>query len=401
MRLPSDGDSSGRNLGAEELELVRQVLETGTLWSVRGTYVSRLEKEFAARHGMKHAFACTSGTAAVHLAVAALNPEPGDEIVTTPITDMGALTPILYQGAIPVFCDVDPDSYCVTAETIEPRLTKRTKAVIVTHLFGIPCDMGPIMELCRKRNIPVIEDCAQAFDATYDGQAVGTFGSISCFSFQQGKHMTTGEGGMVMTNDANLARRMYLSINKAWGYGDPKPDHYFLALNYRMNEVTAAVGIAQLGKLTDVVRNRRVSAARFAKKIAGIPGVTPQKAYENSSPVYWKFCVNIDEHRVPLNDIAAKMKENGIFAAPRYIGKPAFECQVFRDQVTLGNSRWPYSDRARENATPPDHDRKNFPGTMKALSQVLVIPWNEFYTNEHVDYIADNLRKAARGGQES
>ncbi len=401
MRLPSDGDISGRNLGAEELELLRQVLQTGTLWSVRGSFVSRLEKAFAARYGMKHAYACTSGTAAIHLAIAAINPEPGDEFVTTPITDMGALTPILYQGAIPVFCDVDPDSYNVTAETIEARLTERTKAVIVTHLFGIPCDMGPIMELCRSRNIPVIEDCAQAFDATYDGQPVGTFGAISCFSFQQGKHMTTGEGGMVMTNDPGLARRMFLYVNKAWGYGDAKPDHYFLALNYRMNEVTAAVGIAQLDKLTGVVRNRRESAARFRQKIAGIPGVSPQKSPEQSSPVYWKFCVNIDEVRtgVSLNDIAARMKANGIFAAPRYIGKPAFECQIFRDQVTLGTSRWPWSDPARTHVPAPDQDRDHFPGTLKALSQVLVIPWNEFYTDEHVDYIAGHLRKAARKEQ--
>ena len=121
----------------------------------------------------------------------------------------------------------------------------------------------------------------------------------------------------------------------------------------------------------------------------------------NSSPVYWKFCVNIDEVRtgVSLNDIAARMKANGIFAAPRYIGKPAFECQICRDQVTLGTSRWPWSDPARTHVPAPDQDRDHFPGTLKALSQVLVIPWNEFYTDEHVDYIADHLRKATRKEQ--
>lgn len=403
MQLPTDGDISGRDLGNEELTLLRQVLETGILWSVRGKFVHRFEEEFAARYGMKYAYACTSGSAAVHLAIAAIDPNPGDEVITTPITDMGALTTIIYQGAIPIFCDVDPDSYNVTAETIEKRITNRTKAVIVTHLFGIPCEMKPIVELCKARNIPLIEDCAQALDATYEGKVVGTFGKISTFSFQQGKHMTTGEGGMVMTNDPELARRMFLFINKAWGYGDPNPDHYFLALNYRMNEVTAAVGIAQLAKLSGVVKRRRATAARFIEKISDIPGVKPQKAPKNSLPVYWKFCVNINESstKVSLNDIASRMKENGIFAAPRYIGKPSFECKVLRDKVTMGNSSWPFTDVSRRNSPPLDYDRKNFPGATKALSQVLVIPWNEFYTDEHVDYIADNLRKAIMEGKKS
>jgi dTDP-4-amino-4,6-dideoxygalactose transaminase len=372
------------------------VLASGSLFSPKGTFVHKLESEFAARYGRKYAHACSSGSAAVHVAVGAINPNPGDEIVTTSITDMGALTAILYQGAIPIFCDVDPDSYNVTAETIEKRITDRTKAVIVTHLFGIPCEMGPIMELCNRRGIPVIEDCAQAFDATYEGKAVGTFGKIGCFSFQQGKHMTTGEGGMVISDDADLARRMFLFINKAWGYGDKNPDHYFLAPNYRINEITGAVALAQLAKLTNVVAKRRASAARLTEKIISLPGIVPQKRPRNSSPAFWKYCVNVDETKTgsSLTDIANSMREWGIFAAPRYIGKPAFECQIFREKVTFGNSCWPYTDPSRSHLPPVDYDRRNFPGTIKALSQVLVIPWNEFYTDEHVNYIADNLRSA-------
>jgi dTDP-4-amino-4,6-dideoxygalactose transaminase len=311
---------------------------------------------------------------------------------------MGALTAILFQGAVPVFCDVDPDSYNVTAETIEPRITSRTRAVVVTHLFGVPCEMGPIMELCNSRGIPVIEDCAQSFDARYNGKQVGTFGAIAAWSFQQGKHMTTGEGGMITTNDAELGRRAYLFVNKAWGYGDKNPDHYFLAPNYRINEITGGVALAQFDKLDGVVARRKSSAARFSQLIANVPGITPQKKPAGSDCVYWKYCVNEAKTGVSLNEIAARMRAAGIFAAPRYVGKPAFECQIFRDKVTFGNSSWPYTDPSRASLPPVDHDRKNFPGSIKALSQILVIPWNEFYTEEHVDYIADNLKAAVVAG---
>src|SRR5262249_52654353 len=210
LDLPSDANASGRSFGPEELALLREVIESGTLNCTRGTMVRKFEERFAGFLRIPHCRAVASGTAAVHTAVAAIDPEPGDEIVTSPITDMGAITPILYQTAIPVFADVDPRTYNVTAETIAARLTPRTRAVIVTHLFGNPCRMAPILELCGARKIPVIEDCAQAFGTTIDGQAVGTLGAIGCFSLQQGKHMTTGEGGMVVTSDPALARRMVL-----------------------------------------------------------------------------------------------------------------------------------------------------------------------------------------------
>ena len=401
MQLPSDLDRTGRDLGKEELELVRQVLESGLLFSPKGKYVAQLEKQFAERYGVKYATACSSGSAAVHVAVGAINPNPGDEIITTSVTDMGALTAILYQGAIPVFCDVDPDSYNVTADAIAARITSRTKAVIVTHLFGVPCDMDPIMQLCNSRNIPVIEDCAQAFDATYKGKPVGTFGAIAAFSFQQGKHMTTGEGGIVITNNPELGRHAFLFVNKAWGYGDKNPDHYFMAPNYRISELIGAVALAQLAKLNGVVARRRASAKKFTELIKDIKGITPQARPADSNPVFWKYCVNIDEAKagVGLTEIAASMRSAGVFAMPRYIGKPAFECQIFRDKVTFGTSGWPYTDASRKGLPEVDYDRKNFPGTIKALSHVLVIPWNEFYTDEHVCFISNALHAAVAVGK--
>ena len=396
LTLPSDQDASGRTLGAEEIALVTEAIRTGTLTSTKGNFVIALEKRFAEMLGAKHAYACTSGSAAVHLAVAAIDPEPGDEIITTSITDMGALTPILYQGAIPVFVDVDPKTWNVTAETIEPCLTEKTKAIIVTHLFGNPCVMNDILALAKARNIPVIEDTAQAFLGKYNGQYVGTIGDIGCFSLQQGKHVTTGEGGLVTTNDDALARRMFLLINKAFGYGDPNPDHYFIALNYRMNELTGAVALAQLNKLHWSVQQRRNTANQLSEKLAGVRGIEPPYVAPGNESSFWKYCLRVDGEVIPGGavDLAKKLKEErGIFSAPRYIQKPAFQCQIFSEQRTFGNSRWPFT---LASPAAVDYSPAKFPGTFSGLESILVLPWNERYTDEHVNYIADSIHQAVR-----
>lgn len=391
ISLPSDQQADGRTLGAEEIELVREALESGTLTSTKGKFVKQLEADFAALLGSKHCHASSSGSSALHVAYAAIDPEPGDEFITTPITDMGALTPIVYQGAIPVFADVDYRTCNVTAETIEARLSDRTKAIVVTHLFGNPCDMGPIMELARSRNIPVIEDCAQAFEATYRDQKVGTIGDIGCFSLQQGKHITTGEGGLTVTDNEEYARRIFLFINKAWGYGDANPDHYFLALNYRMNDVTGAVAIGQLGKLEGSVNQRVKMANLLTKALAGIPGIEAPAIHPEATHTYWKYCLTIDPNVIEGGAVglAAKLRELGVFSAPRYIQKPAFACQVFAEQRTFGNSRFPFTE-ARPEAT--NYDTSLFPGTYEGLERILVLPWNEKYTEEHVAFLADAIR---------
>lgn len=392
-KLPSDQDASGRTLGREEIECVARAIESGVLTSTKGSFTKKLEEEFAELLGVKHAFACSSGTAAIHCAVAAIDPEPGDEIITTPITDMGALAPILYQGAIPVFADVDPRTYNVTRATIEARLSARTRAIIVTHLFGNPCQMDEIMALAAERGLPVIEDCAQSYLATHAGQLTGTFGAAGCFSLQQGKHITTGEGGLVVSNDAAVARRLFLFINKAWGYGDKQPDHYFLALNYRMSELQGAVAAAQLGKLAGVVAARVRLAERMTRRLQGVPGIECPAVLPGNGHTYWKYCLRVDGARVPGGSpgLGAALKEYGIASAPRYIQKPAFECQVFRDQATFGKSRFPFT-LARQEAV--DYDRKRFPGSYEALERVLVLPWNERYTEEDVDHLADSIARA-------
>jgi dTDP-4-amino-4,6-dideoxygalactose transaminase len=399
MQLPSDADHTGRNLGQEELEILKRVIESGTLNCTKGTVVKEFERRFAEKYGVGFCRTTTSGTAAIHTAIAGINPEPGDEFITTPITDMGALTPIIYQTAIPIFADVDPLTYNVTAETIAPKISRRTKAIVVTHLFGNSCDMDPIMDLARKHNLPVIEDACQSYLTEYKGKLVGTIGDIGCFSLQQGKHMTTGEGGIVISkNNNSYSRRMWLFVDKAWGYGDPKPDHYFLAPNYRMTELQGAVALAQLDKVDGVVKNRIITANMLTELIDDIPGVSPPKITADSKHVYWKYPLRIDDEIIQggVDQFAAKLKERGVFSAPRYIQKPAFMCQIFVERNTFGNSHFPFEGDCRMDDPPVIYDPKDFPGTFDALSNVVVLPWNEFYTEEHVHFIADSIKEVAQ-----
>lgn len=397
LQLPSESDATGRGFGEEELNLLKQVLESGTLNCTKGTMVNKFEEEFASLCGAKFCTAVTSGTAAIHTAIAAIDPEPGDEIITTSVTDMGAISPIIYQTAIPIFADIDPHTYNITASTIGKKITKRTKAIIVTHLFGNPCSMDPILELANKFGIYVIEDSCQAYLSTYKQRRVGTIGHIGCFSLQQTKHITTGEGGMVVTNDPNLARRIKLFHDKAWGYGDSKPDHYFLAINYRMTELQGAIARAQLKKLPEIVEKRKESAAKLTKLLLPIKGIETPLITENSTHVYWKYVLRINNDIVgkDVSEIAKLLKEQyGIFSAPRYIQKPAFECEVLKSAKTFGNSGFPLRNNPFRKDNPTvTYSKEDYPNTYDALSHMLVLPWNEFYTDEHVEFIASAIKE--------
>jgi perosamine synthetase len=393
IALPNDQDASGRSLGVEELSLLATAIQSGTLTSTKGTFVSQLERGFAERMGVAHATATSSGTSAIHAAIAAIDPEPGDEIITSPITDMGGIAPILYQGAIPVFADVDPVTANVSAATIEDRLSDRTRAIVVTHLFGRPVAMGDVLDLADSRGIPVIEDSAQAYLTRWSGRLAGTMGAIGCFSLQQGKHITTGEGGLVVTEDPDLARRIRLFVNKAWPYGESQPDHEFLALNSRMTELQGAVAVAQLEKLDTNVAKRIEMAERLTKRLSGLPGLTLPSVDHGDVHSYWRYVLHVDSAVVPEGPVglARELKHDAVTSAPRYIQKPAFDCAVIRNQRTFGNSRFPFS-LARPEAV--DYAPERFPGTYRALESVLVLPFNERYGPRHIDHVADAIEKA-------
>ena len=197
----------------------------------------------------------------------------------------------------------------------------------------------------------------------------------------------------MVTNNAEYARHMFLFINKAWGYGDPDPDHYFLALNYRMSELQGAVGVAQLPKLASSVQKRISGANVLNQKLQGIPGIATPYVSAASVHTYWKYCLRVDGRVIPGGAVAlaTKLKTWQISCAPRYIQKPAFSCGVFKNQKTFGKSRFPFT-LARPEAT--NYDPSRFPLTLEALEGVLVLPWNENYNEEHLQYISNCLHES-------
>jgi len=378
----------------EELWELAEALRSQTLFRYTGSKVSKFEEEFARYFGVKYACASTSGTAAIHTAVAMVNPDPGDEIITSPITDMGTVAPIVYQNAIPVFADVGED-YNLDPESVEANLTERTRAIIVVHLFGNPARMDEIMEVARRHNVIVIEDCAQAYLAEYKGRLCGTIGHIGCFSLQASKHISTGDGGITITDDPELAKRGAMFTDKGWDRSKEGPRVYpFLGLNYRMTELQGAVGLAQLKKLRGVVERRRKLAGMLNERLGDIEGVTPQPVAEGNKCSYWQYAFTIDKDKgIPAAKFADFLRREGIPANAGYIGKPIFLSEALRDKRTFGTSSHPFDYpgvrqvRYEEGVCPRCED---------ILNRMVLLPFNEEFSEEDVDDLVEGVRLTAK-----
>lgn len=394
--LPGTGDSSGRDIGDEELANLTQVIRSGKLFRHGGTFVAGSEQALAERLGVRHAVAVSSGTAAIHTALGALGIDAGSEVITTGITDMGTVAPIIFQNCIPVFADLDPDYFTLLPESVEARITDKTRAIIVVHLFGGPADMDAIMRIARKRGIAVIEDCAQAHLAEYNGSVVGTIGDIGCFSLQQSKQITAGEGGYVVTDDDALASRARLFSDKGWNRGGEPRDYVMLGTNYRMGELAGAVAAAQVSKLDSIVARRRAAADRLTSLISDVPGVIPAKVRPGCRSSWWLYPMMIDEQRLACSpkQFAGALSAEGIPAGQGYIGRPIFTAPFLQSKTAYGRTRCPFGCElyGREIS----YQESDTPNTMEILRRLITLPINEFFTEKDVDDIAEGIRKVAQ-----
>lgn len=295
--------------GEEDLKNLRQVIESGQLWrgTGRANFTARFEEEFGKWLGRKYVLGLSSGTCADEVCVASLGLEPGDEVICPASAPIFVSFPVVSVGCVPVFADVDPRTMIISAEGIEAKITKRTRAVIVVHLWGQPAPMDEIMAVAKKHNLYVIEDCAQAFGPTHRGRKVGTIGDVVCFSLQQSKHISSGEGGIFATDDPEKYKRAVLFSNCGmpwYGYGlePPKREsiagitprgHFAFGHNYRMSELQSAVCLPQLQRMPEFNQRRKELVAIIEGELRGVAGLELAHVYPNTVPNYWAYAVRV------------------------------------------------------------------------------------------------------------
>ncbi|MGJ4950102.1 DegT/DnrJ/EryC1/StrS family aminotransferase [Bradyrhizobium sp. HKCCYLS20291] len=299
------------DLGEEEIQSVLGALRRGEISGSFGKAIPEFEEQFAAFCGCKYGVAVTSGTAALQVAVAAAGIGRGDEILMSASTNIATALAAYHNGANSVAVDSEPVTWNLDPDLIERLITPRTKAIIPVHLFGHPCDMDRIMAVARRHNLTVIEDCAESHGATWQGRMTGSFGDMACFSFYANKIITTGEGGMVVTNDPALGERLRLLRNL--GFGKPRFYHEVPAYNFRMTGMQAALGLAQLAKIDRFIAQKRTVAATYNELLANIPGIQTPAELPGAMNVYWMYAIVIGpEFGRTRDELATILLEQGI-----------------------------------------------------------------------------------------
>lgn len=273
-------------LSGDELDEIRAVLESGIL--AQGETVARFEDRFAEYVGTDYGVAVSNGTTGLHAALAALGVGEGDEVITTPFSFIATATSILMQRARPVFCDIDSKTYNIDPKRIEDAITERTKAIIVVHLYGLPCDMNPIMEIAEERGLVVVEDACQAHGAEYHGRRAGSIGDIGVFSFYPTKNMTTGEGGMITTSDPEVAERARMIRNHGQS---ERYVHPILGYNYRMTNLAAAIGLSQLKRIDHFNEKRRENAKYYDENLNLEAPIVP----DGCKHVYHQYTIQVED----------------------------------------------------------------------------------------------------------
>jgi perosamine synthetase len=359
-------------LGKEEIDSVVDVLRSGLLTDKNGMgpRVLEFERGFAKFVGSKHAVAMVNGTASIHSALLAADVGPEDEVILPSFTFIGAVNAVTLTGATPVFADIDKDTYCLRSDAVEEAMSRKTKAIIPTDIYGLPCDLKTMLEVARGKGITVIEDAAQAHGAQYDGKRVGSIADMTCFSFYAGKSLTTGEGGMVTTNDDEYAQalRMIRSHGEQRPYWSVRLGH-----NYHLTEMSAAMGSAQLRKLPAFLERRRKNAELSGEKL-GMSGklILPRETDERKHSWYVYTVRLRGVNAAKRNKIVDKLWNKNIEAAV-YYSTPVHSTPLYRDSKVARRTRLAETERASR--------------------QVFSLPVHPRLGDEDIDYISETLRR--------
>lgn len=330
-------------LDGNEARYLQECIATGWI-SSEGPFVERFEAEMAARVGRRYGVAVTNGTAALEAAVVALGLGPGDEVILPTFTIISCAAAVVRAGATPVVVDCDPVTWNMDVGQVADRITRRTRAIMAVHIYGLPVDMDPLLALAERHGLRVIEDAAEMHGQTYRGRPCGSFGDLSVFSFYPNKHVTTGEGGMILTDDPALAERCRSLRNLCFQPGR-RFVHEELGWNLRMSNLQAAVGVAQLERLDEFVARKRRMGRRYTELLANVPGLQlPLPATDYAENIYWVYGVVLDD-ALPFDaeEAMARLRRAGVGTRPFFW--PMHEQPVFRRMGLFANERHPVAER--------------------------------------------------------
>jgi perosamine synthetase len=361
-------------LSGREKEYLIECVETGWI-SSEGPFVSRFEQEFSTYIGRKNGVAVVNGSAALDVAVRALDLNPGSEVIAPTFTIISPIQSLVNEGLIPVLVDIDPITFNMDVSLIEEKITDKTAAIMVVHIYGLPVDMDPVLELASKYGLKIIEDAAEMHGQEYKGKKCGSFGDISIFSFYPNKHITTGEGGMVLTDDDVLADRCRQLKNLCF-----EPSRRFvheeIGWNYRMTNMQAALGVAQLEQIESIIKRKREIGQRYSKNLQGIGKVQlPKTSTSYANNIYWVYTL-VAETETLCEHIQSELKKHKIGT------RPFFWCMheqpVFKKMGLFNNEEYPNAEKIARNG--------------------LYIPAGLGITDEEIDVVSERIREIVTNG---
>ena len=390
---------TGKRFGEQELANLRETLETDSLFYWGGKMTQRMLDRFREYTGAKYAVSCSSGSAAIHVAAMAAGVTVGDEVITASNTDAGTVLGVLYQNAVPVFADVHPYSYLMDPADVEKRITSRTKAIIVIHLTGNPCDMDAYTALAEKYNLMLIEDCAQAYGCKFKGRMVGSFGHLGCFSLNHYKHINCGDGGVVVTNDRKLYELAHDFADKCYdrlaaGQNRQLRRVWTLAPNYRITELQSAVALAQLEKVERITARRHELGDRFGEGIAGLPGIHPHEITPNGYGTYWFTGLTVEQEAAGVSpqQFADALAAEGVGSS--YLGYfSLLEHELFTRRNAYRGTHFPFE--GGPHGVSYHYDLADYPNTAMMQTCLIHLPISEFFTDQDVDDMIAAVRKVS------
>lgn len=328
-------------LTAREAELVQDCLQTGWI-SSSGKYIDQFERGWAAYCGVEHGVSVSNGTAALEIAVRLLNLQPRDEVIMPTFAIISCAQAIVASGGVPVLVDSHRENWQMKSDQIEGRITPRTRALMVVHIYGHPADMDPILEIAERNNLAIIEDAAEAHGAEYKGRKCGSFGDISIFSFYANKLITTGEGGMVLTRSPELAERAR-SLRNLCFKTSRRFVHDDLGYNFRLTNLQAALGVGQMERIDEIVDRKRAIAQAYSERLREIPGIKLPVEEEWAKSVYWVYGIVVEESTgLEAAHLARHLAEQGIETRPFFVGM--HEQPVFRARGLFSDECYPIAE---------------------------------------------------------